>query len=283
MLQVDEAKRTLLLREGAYAEDINANGESLGSGPVRVIGQSASLVGEFNNPIGVDMGANLTVEDIVVRLPANNSSARCDNNSTLRLFGVLIEDSPIHGVYATDCFFLTVENSMVRGSQHGGIVVENTAGFRIANSFVTDNGSPESIQAGVVASASAGEILFSTISNNQCMFATCGVRCLGDPNNPPVVAASSNIVTNVAGPEAVSGCAWSYSNIQNSTMPEGEANINVAPGFRDALGGDYSLAGGSPCIDAADPNATLAVDWEGDPRPTGDGYDMGADEFGPWP
>ena len=44
--------------------------------------------------------------------------------------------------------------------------------------------------------------------------------------------------------------------------------------------GDYHLQSSSPCIDAADPAATLDVDIDGDIRPQGAAHDMGADEAG---
>lgn len=44
-------------------------------------------------------------------------------------------------------------------------------------------------------------------------------------------------------------------------------------------GRDFHLRSYSPCIDAGDYIPDLTEDFEGDPRPQGSGYDMGADEF----
>ena len=83
-----------------------------------------------------------------------------------------------------------------------------------------------------------------------------------------------------------------YSNIQNGWP--GDGNIDVAPLFVDARKGDYRLAAGSPCIDAADNNALpadITLDLDGNDRfvndfttrDTGLGappiVDMGAYEF----
>ena len=57
---------------------------------------------------------------------------------------------------------------------------------------------------------------------------------------------------------------------------EGVGNIDADPLFVAA--GDYHLAIGSPCIDTGT-DAGVYVDWDGDPRPLGAGFDMGVDEF----
>ncbi len=52
------------------------------------------------------------------------------------------------------------------------------------------------------------------------------------------------------------------------------------PRFIDAPGGDLRLRSDSPLIDAGDPNAfEIDHDFQEDPRPTGDGIDVGSDEF----
>jgi hypothetical protein len=42
---------------------------------------------------------------------------------------------------------------------------------------------------------------------------------------------------------------------------------------------DYRLSASSPCIDTGDPASTLTEDLDGNPRPSGSGYDMGAYEY----
>ena len=67
-----------------------------------------------------------------------------------------------------------------------------------------------------------------------------------------------------------------YSDVQVDTPDAvwpGEGNINTWPIFRDGL----YLTTDSPCIDAGT-DAGVYSDIEGDPRPFGEGFDMGADE-----
>ncbi len=44
-------------------------------------------------------------------------------------------------------------------------------------------------------------------------------------------------------------------------------------------GGDYHLSAGSCCIDAGTSEGAPDTDFEGDARPQGVGYDIGADEY----
>jgi len=62
----------------------------------------------------------------------------------------------------------------------------------------------------------------------------------------------------------------------------GVGNFDADPMFVEESIGDYHLLATSPCIDAGDAGAFStppAVDFEGDPRPSFHGFDVGADEF----
>jgi hypothetical protein len=56
-------------------------------------------------------------------------------------------------------------------------------------------------------------------------------------------------------------------------------NISADPLFLSAT--DHHLTASSPAIDAGTCAGAPGTDFEGDPRPTGTGCDMGADEFVP--
>jgi len=70
----------------------------------------------------------------------------------------------------------------------------------------------------------------------------------------------------------------SYSCVQDWTGG-GTGNISDNPQLVDSAGGDFHLQSGSPCIDIGASIPGLTDDFEGDSRPSGSGYDIGADEF----
>jgi hypothetical protein len=64
-------------------------------------------------------------------------------------------------------------------------------------------------------------------------------------------------------------------------MTDPQGNKDADPLFMDVVGKNYHLKSGSPVKDAADPAATINVDFDGDTRPQGNRSDMGADEIVP--
>lgn len=106
-------------------------------------------------------------------------------------------------------------------------------------------------------------------------------------NGATILAENSILVGNNAAQggaiyQAAGTTSLSDSDVWNNSAPElggGVATANLIaddPNFGD---NDYRLLPGSPAVDAANPNATLAVDFEDDFRPSDQGYDMGYDEL----
>ncbi len=61
------------------------------------------------------------------------------------------------------------------------------------------------------------------------------------------------------------------------TITTGTVNVRGNPAFADPDAGDYHIRSGSAAIDAG-VDARVSIDLDGEPRPTGSGYDIGADE-----
>lgn len=107
-----------------------------------------------------------------------------------------------------------------------------------------------------------------------------GVNC--GTVGAPVVFSNDIIYGNTvsAGGKQLGGsanCSASYSDI-GPDAATGTGNINSDPLFVNATQGAFHVTAGSPCKDAADPTASLAIDIDGDTRPQGAARDVGADE-----
>jgi len=152
----------------------------------------------------------------------------------------------------------------------------NSSEVQITNSIIRDpvNGAAFAISA----DARQSSVSFTTFYNAHW---SCS-------DGPVVFAASNNLfLYEKAGAPAnvVSGtrCRHTYSlmNPQSAT-PTGSNNlVNMDPRFVNGANGDFHLIAGSPAIDAADPAATSAVDFDGTSRPQGAGRDLGAFEYKP--
>ena len=129
----------------------------------------------------------------------------------------------------------------------------------------------------------------STVTN--CTFSqnTAGTNGGGMYNNFSSSPTVTNCVLWGGSPDELSSLSSAfsitYSDIQGGF--EGTGNINADPMFVDPDGldnvvgtedDDLHLTTGSPCIDTGTSSGAPATDLEGNPRPQGAGYDMGAYE-----
>ena len=182
------------------------------------------------------------------------------------------------------------------GYDGGGACYVNSSPVVFVNCMIVDNWADN--RGGGIYSYdySTTTITNCTISENAAELGG-GIACLYDST---IVITSSILWGDMAwpgkeiwlGPEGYpSELTISYSNIQDGKMgihvePGSilswlEGNINEHPSFVGMY--DYHLTDESPCIDAGDPETELAEDIDGDPRPYGAGFDMGADEYVPGP
>jgi hypothetical protein len=175
---------------------------------------------------------------------------------------------------------LTLRRVKLLNNQGGGISVSGGT-FNITNSFIVRNGDE---LAGTFGGLSLGiatpgnnRLEFNTIVDNKAAINSAGVVC-----NVPAFMAPNNIVArnNLAGsttaPGAqttVGGCTYPSSRIQNDVSglmfehPDPPGTLS------------YKLLLGSAAIDQATTPSDIVEDFEGQPRPSGPGKDIGADEL----
>ncbi|MEW5801617.1 MAG: Ig-like domain-containing protein [bacterium] len=172
-----------------------------------------------------------------------------------------------------------IKNCTIAGnladSSGGGISCLSSAPT-IVNCTITGNQAKNSSGGGIYASSSSPVIINCTVAANTAHGQGGGMACLGSSS-----ATVKNCIFWSNSGQAISvatGCtaAVTYSDIQGGFS--GEGNIDTDPGFFAPETGNYYLMPDSRCIDAGTDNGAPSVDKDGNPRPVGLGYDMGAYE-----
>ena len=168
-----------------------------------------------------------------------------------------------------DC--LVSENSATTG---GGGIVAGVSNPNISNCMITQNNGGRS-GGGFSFAQSNPLIVNCTIADN--VVSTSGAAAYVSASSPAFL---NCILWNSSSGEfdiASGSPTAEFCNIRGGFR--GEGNIEANPRFADAEGSDYHLTGRSPCIDTGTLEGAPDTDFEGDARPLGDGYDIGADEF----
>jgi hypothetical protein len=184
---------------------------------------------------------------------------------------------------------LSVSGSVVtRNRQTGGIVCTSVVPCTLTNTIVSNHSGIAGRGEGVrIYDITVAALVNTTVSNNP----RGGVRMFG--GGLPVLDVTNSILWNnhVAGDDLdVFGVFFGTTNLRNSdigtvssggsTVNDLGGNISVDPQLTTPASG-LRLTAGSPCIDTGTCTGAPATDIDGDPRPTGGGCDMGADEFVP--
>lgn len=169
-----------------------------------------------------------------------------------------------------------IDNSSSNGDG-GGIRINGTTSSSITNCAIVSNRASNGEGGGIYASN-------ATFLTTNCTFAWNSARAGGgiyftNTSNSYVCTIRNSIFYFDSALQEIyraSGTlSITYSNILGGYA--GEGNIDENPEF--AANGDYHLSALSPCIDTATPENAPDSDLDGELRPAGEGYDMGADEF----
>ncbi|MBN1994328.1 MAG: DUF11 domain-containing protein [Anaerolineae bacterium] len=171
----------------------------------------------------------------------------------------------------------------------GGGIYNSSGALALFNNFVYTNTVSGGNGGGLFNTAISATVLHNTFYRNQANGGGRGGAVYNANSSTTGLDVRSNIFAqNSAGDGGAlynAGVAsFNYNDTWNNSAPElvgaaGANNITGNPQFANPGAADFHLQGGSPAIDVADPTVSLMEDIDLDPRPSNQGFDIGADEL----
>lgn len=174
-----------------------------------------------------------------------------------------------------------------------GVELWNTSPFTLTNNLIADNRPGLGAEAGALSirSNSTGSLLHNTIARNTGTRGGYGIEVnSGQPItlvNTILVSHTVGITVMAGSTATLEGTLWGIGAWANGTdwggagtILTGLVNVWGDPDFENPAGGDYHIRRGSAAVDAG-VNAGVPTDMDGDRRPIGAGFDIGADEYMP--
>ncbi len=187
---------------------------------------------------------------------------------------------------------LHVGRTRVYGSsaQAGGAFYATLgSALRLTNNFIYEN---VASQTGGGAAYNGGNliVLNNSFYGNQAQ--TYG-GAIWNANGQKLVVSNTIVVSNTAQSgggiyhQGTGQTTLDYNNVwNNSAASSPDANVALGPHsfsedplFVNAEAGDFHILPASPCVDVADPDTGLDIDFDGQYRPVNQGFDVGADEL----
>jgi hypothetical protein len=172
----------------------------------------------------------------------------------------------------------------------GGGAYLNNSMLVIRNTVIADNRADNlGLGSGLYIDSSSPRLLHTTIARNHGGDGS-GVYITGTGStaaltNTILVRHTVGITVAARNTATLEATLWgtdTWANLADwggaGTILTGTINLWGDPAFIDPGAGDYHIRFGSPAVDAGI-EAGVTQDIDGDPRPYGMGYDMGADEF----
>lgn len=168
-----------------------------------------------------------------------------------------------HGIYVENADGTLIANNLISANVGYGIQLYPNAD----DSVVTQNTIVRNGRSGVIVGGEKTTADGNTIVNNIVSFnGEQGIRTFwGGPVGRGNVASNNLVYGNPEGGVAGKGLKAS-------------ATLNEHPGFVDGPQGEYRLRSDSPAVDRAEGPNTMPYDFNGHPRPQGEGSDLGAFE-----
>ena len=209
--------------------------------------------------------------------------------------GNLFHNNLATGNYGALAFFyssLSFNRNIVydnRGAITSALFLMQLSSCSLTNNIIANNSAPSVVDetTALRVVSTSGSLLHNTFASNHGEF---GVLVRDSSNITMVnnILVDHTVAVTVSFNSTVSmeGTLWGSGVWANDTDWDGEGSIGTGtinlwddPAFVDPVVGDYHLSSESAAIDAG-VNTAVLIDIDGDPRPHGEGYDIGADEFG---
>jgi hypothetical protein len=253
---------------------------------------------------GIDLNANDTsivtatvtgsvIERVGPRFVAGINAFGGDIGSSTSSLSVSVTDTQLlrnGGAGMTAYWATNLSLTNVSIIKNRGMGLLNTgAAMSLTNSVVAKNhAQPPGGGSGGIESSGTTDIVNSTIRENRgrCDFDLCG-------GGMTIGSAVVNLVNTIVWGNRSNGDGGDDLVVLGSSVSADHSDLGDVTGSVTDLGGnisadplflsatDHHLTASSPAIDAGTCAGAPGTDFEGDPRPTGTGCDMGADEFVP--
>lgn len=215
-----------------------------------------------NNSLGVSCNGNSAPQVIQSQFISNTTGISCGDDSMPNIRQSIFSGNTEYGVLAMGQSFVTI--AMNRFEYNSvGVYSWERAHVEIIGNFIHDNTS----RGLDIASTSTMKIFNNTICYNQ----------MGVSSYDPLSVDIQNCIIRDNSMTSLDNCNARYSNISGGAP--GEGNFDMDPLFTDAGQRDLHLSENSPCIDAGRDWGIFFRDFDEEPRPMGEGIDVGADEF----
>jgi len=174
-------------------------------------------------------------------------------------------------------------NPTVKG-RGGGLWVEGSNSLTLTNNLVADNHATTE-GSGLYFVVSSSRLLHTTIADNRGSGQGVYVASAFLTFTNTIIAGHHSVGINVSGVSTITleATLWynNGSDTSGGTIITGTVNVYDDPAFVNPSVWDYHLTANSAAIDAG-VDAGVTTDIDGDPRPQGAGYDIGADELRQW-
>ena len=246
---------------------------------ITIVGEDGAIIdGNDGFAVAVRSGGHVTIHNVDLVVNGNDAALDLEGSgSSAEVERATISGSGDQCIDTASGTTLLLRRSIVTSCGKGAVDLDGDG--TIEHCVIADSGS---IGGGANGSNFGGVYLrgapertafrFNTLVGNHANDAPA-VRCA----SPSFVVDSSISWDNLgssSGEDDMVGCTVLYSDVEDLAAPD-TTTISADPQLVD---GGFHIAATSPAKDAARPDAGVDDDFDGDVRPIGPGYDIGADE-----